>query len=284
MQVGPESVGGAPGPACFGFGGTSATITDALALTGLLDPATYFGGAMKLDVGAARRVIETQIASPLHISVDGALSRMQTAWVDKVVAAIKSSTRLKRDTVLVAFGGAGPLLATRIAAAAGIDRILIPALAAVLSAFGVGFSDIQHDFEATVGDGDPAKLEAQLRERARHAMFAEGVDLADCAIEVNEDAGVLKLRASKPVPRARLQGEFTGKPALAVTPARRRTIQLEELPLLDLTDLPAGAGGSGPIVLEDPYFTALVDAGWDFERSSAGDLLLTRSSRQANKQ
>jgi N-methylhydantoinase A len=154
---------------------------------------------------------------------------------------------------------------------------LIPALAAVLSAFGVGFSDIQHDFEVTIGDGDLAGLEAQLLERARHAMFAEGVDLAECAIEVNEDAGVLKLRASKPVPRARLQGEFTGKPTIAVTPAGHRTIQLEELPLLDLTGLPAGAGGSGPIVLEDPYFTALVDAGWAFERSSAGDLLLTRS-------
>jgi len=284
IQVGPESVGGAPGPACFGYGGTSATITDALAITGLLDPATYFGGGMKLDVVAARKVLESRIAGPLHISVDSALSRMQDAWVDKVVTAIKKSSRLKRDTVLVAFGGAGPLLSTRIAAAAGIERVLIPALAAVLSAFGVGFSDIEHDFEATVGDGDPARLEAQLLERARHAMFAEGVDMADCAIEVNNEAGVLKLRASKSVPRARLQGEFTSKPAIAVTPVRRRTVQLEELPLLNLTDLPAGAGGSGPIVLEDPYFTALVDADWNFERSSAGDLLLTRSSRQANEQ
>src|SRR6202023_3121939 len=101
------------GPASFCFGGSQATITDVLVVGGLLDPATYFGGQLTLDVAAARRVIETTVAQPLGLELEEALSQMETAWVKQVVESVRSAVPLKAETVLVAFGGAGPLLATR---------------------------------------------------------------------------------------------------------------------------------------------------------------------------
>lgn len=232
VRVGPESVGSTPGPACFGFGGTLPTVTDALLLMGLLDPATYFGGALQLDGVAAQRAIESQIAAPLRVSMEDALGMMETAWVGKVVESIHGAVRLTRGTVLAAFGGAGPLLATRIATQAGADRVLIPGLAAVFSAFGVGFSDIVHEFERTTDRLDEpalAEMRVDLLDRARRAMFAEGIELSDCSIELRlrsrqrewvltgeqlpgEARGIapatLSLKATRSVPRAALRGEF----------------------------------------------------------------------------
>ena len=75
IRVGPDSVGGAPGPACFGLGGQEATITDALLLLGVLDPKTYFGGDMKLDAGRARSALQSKIAGPLGCSIEQAGQR-----------------------------------------------------------------------------------------------------------------------------------------------------------------------------------------------------------------
>ena len=68
IQVGPESVGAAPGPACFGLGGTDATITDVYLLIGLLDPSTYLGGTLKLDPARSANAVEANIAQPLGVS------------------------------------------------------------------------------------------------------------------------------------------------------------------------------------------------------------------------
>src|SRR5208283_6172856 len=72
IKVGPESVGGAPGPACFGLGGKEATITDVFLTTGLLDPACYFGGELKIDIDRARAAIEENVAKPLNLTVEQA--------------------------------------------------------------------------------------------------------------------------------------------------------------------------------------------------------------------
>jgi len=289
IEVGPESVGSAPGPACFGFGGPSATITDALLVKGLLEPSTFFGGSMELDVSAACTAIASNVGEPLRVSVDAAAARMESAWVSTIVNSLRSATRATPDTVLVAFGGAGPLLASQIASAAGIARVLIPALAAFLSAFGVGFSDIEHEFEKVVDlsdDGEVQVARAELLERARRAMFAEGSELSECKIDVSAANGIVRLRAVKSVPRARLHGEFGATASRAISPSARRRVLLagrrRQLPLLSLEKGAGSTRGTGPIVLEDPYFTALVDEGWTFERSSGGDLLLMRQNAQAS--
>jgi N-methylhydantoinase A len=311
LRVGPESVGSAPGPACFGYGGTDATITDALLVMGLFDPATYFGGGLKLQLDAARAAIESRIMKPMEIGAEAALSQMENAWVAKVVDSIRNAAKPAQDAVLVAFGGAGPILATRIAAALDLRRVMIPGLAAVFSAFGVGFSDIEHEFGQTLdelSDQAIAAARADLTERARRAMFAEGVALVDCRLDLRlladdrefllEDGRVpkpardggpmtLKLRAVRAVPRVQLRGTFGDDVSNAISAHETRRTYFgghwQELPFLRLADLPPTAHGVGAIVLEDAYFTALVDTGWTFQRNAAGDLLLSLQGEVAGK-
>jgi len=295
LLVGPESVGSAPGPACFGFGGSQATITDALVASGLLDPATYFGGQLALDIEAARQVITTTVATPLGIGLEEALNRMENAWVEKIVTSIRATVKLQTDSVLVAFGGAGPLLATRVATAAGVQRALIPGLAAVFSAFGVGFSDISHEFEQTLDPRDSSAIDAArdfLRATAARAMYAEGIDLGDCRtdeklLNATESRATLVLRASKSVPRARLTGAFgERRPDINLSNAGRRILcdgQWLDFPLLRLEEHSGGFVGEGPVVLEESYFTARIDAGWRIECNLTGDLLLSRQPGGARK-
>lgn len=302
VSVGPESVGGAPGPACFGLGGTLATITDAVLVRGLLDPATYFGGQLKIDAARARAAIEEHVAKPLGIDVDAAAEAMIEAWVAKIAAALKAQATIGDDTVLAAFGGAGPLLACRVAAAAGIRSIIVPALAPVFSAFGIGFSDVGHEYELPLPKADAKSFEAvrdQLVERARRGMFAEGAELDDCSLQFTLKVGgeedralgaepswpadvsaksriVLSLLAVKPITHAQLKGGF-GKTRAVAKAAGSRTVAGAELPLFRVADLAGGASGEGPAVIEDDFFTALLDGGWRFEVNEAHDVLLTRT-------
>jgi N-methylhydantoinase A/oxoprolinase/acetone carboxylase beta subunit len=306
IQVGPESVGGAPGPACFGLGGTEATITDAFLVLGLLDPATYFGGELKIDVERARAAITAKIAQPLGLSCEQAAEAMEQAWVAKVAGALREFTPINQagtpDTTLAAFGGGGPFIACRVAEAAGISRVVIPGLAAVFSAFGLGFSDIAHEYELHLARNDDAALQqalATLRERAERGMFAEGFELKDCVIETRlqvDDrllpldgghlpAGLPKdrpltavLKATRPIARAQLNGGFgeTRKPAVAQ--GQRRLIAGGKPVALPLYRVEAQSGGvqaQGPCVLEEAFFTGRIDAGWRFEINEAGDILLS---------
>ena len=305
IQVGPESVGGAPGPACFGLGGTEATITDALLAAGLLDPASYFGGELRIDTARATAAIETHIGKPLGLPLERAIAAMEDAWTGKVATALKAFAPISADTTLAAFGGAGPLVVCRIAAAAGIRRVLIPGLAAVFSAFGVGFSDIAHEYEApleTVDEAGLARTRALLTEQVRRAMFGEGFVLEDCRIDerlrVGDDSYALAdgrlpasvrgrapdarvtlaLRATKALPRAALTGRFGGERPAARPHGTRRTLadgSWQELPLFRLEDQGGGASGQGPAVLEEAFYTCRIAPGWSFECEPSGDILLT---------
>jgi N-methylhydantoinase A/oxoprolinase/acetone carboxylase beta subunit len=297
IRVGPESVGGAPGPACFGLGGKEATMTDAFLLMGLLDPASFFGGELKIDIERARGAIADKVAGPLGISVEKAAQAMEDAWVTKIAASLKEYSGIMPDATLAAFGGAGPFVVCKIAEAIGVKQIVIPGLAAVFSAFGIGFSDIAHRFEAPLASNDAAGIQAcreQLRERAQRAMFAEGATLEQCRIEesllVIDVAGErsltlqdgktpadlpvqgrvsMALQALKPISHARLSGSF-GKPGKpAVSNSKRRTLA-GELPLYRVEEQSAGATAPGPAVLEEAFFTCR------FEINQAGDILLSR--------
>ena len=302
IKVGPESVGGAPGPACFGLGGKEATMTDAFLLMGLLDPASYFGGELKIDVERARAAIAEKVGKPLGLSEEKAAQAMEDAWVAKIAAALKAYAEITPDTTLAAFGGAGPFVVCKVAEAAGIKRVIIPGLAAVFSAFGIGFSDIAHRFEAPLASNDAAGLEAAralLRERAGRAMFAEGADLGQCQIEESllvvdakgeraielkqgkaeipaQGRVVLSLQALKPISHATLSGSFGKGGKEAVSSGRRATLQ-GDLPLYRVEEQSAGAGAAGPAVLEEAFFTCRIEKGWRFEINEAGDILLSRA-------
>lgn len=303
ISVGPESVGSAPGPACFALGGTNATITDALFAAGVLDPGTYFGGGMRIDVERARAAVMNAVGEPLKRDEDSAIAAIIDAWVTAVTDAVRAAGAVKPGSVLAAFGGAGPLLVCRIADALGIDTVLIPKLAAVFSAFGIGFSDIGHSYEAkleTVADID-ATLD-DLRVRAGRGMAAEGIDPAECveqaaiisvvdgverrfavgAADLPADGALsLSLEMSHALPHPVLSGEFAPVAKIAAQPSATRNVLADDtqqaVPLFDAASLGANSGAAGPAVLEEEYYTCLVDPGWRFVANAAGDIFLVRS-------
>jgi len=144
LRVGPRSSGADPGPACYGRGGSAPTITDAHVIRGTLQPESFLGGRMKLDVGAARAAF-APLARELDISLEAiADSAIRLADANVVRAIQLISTELGRDPreyVLAPFGGAGPLHAGRIAEDLGIDTIVVPQNAGVLSAYGLLAAD-----------------------------------------------------------------------------------------------------------------------------------------------
>ena len=308
IKVGPESVGSAPGPACFGLGGRLATITDAFLVQGLIDPSTYFGGELKIDVERARSAIDANVASVLGITVEQAALQMEQAWVQKVADSLKAFTKITPETTLAAFGGAGPFVTCKIAEAAGISRVLIPGLAAVFSAFGLGFSDIQHQYDAPLEEATDAALKAcieDLTKRAERGMYAEGFSLEQCTLTRilhitnldgtesslpqesdtlpgNIPAGAklsLTLEALRSVSRPKLKGAFSKKAVKAPQSGTRKVLLqggAAELPFYRIEDQLADGGANGPAVLEEAFFTCRLDAGWHFQINGSGDVLLSR--------
>ena len=140
IAVGPESAGANPGPACYGRGGTAPAVTDANLVLGRYDPARFAGGTFALDLDAARSAIDAAVAQPLKLDTSTAATGV-VEMVDETMAnaarihAIESGKTFAGRT-LIAFGGGGPVHATRIAEKIGIDRILVPPGAGVGSAIG----------------------------------------------------------------------------------------------------------------------------------------------------
>lgn len=302
IQVGPDSVGSEPGPASFGLGGTQATITDALLVLGLLDPASYFGGDLQLDVARARKAIDEHVGQALGLDTETAAARMEAAWVAKVAEALQATGAITDDTTLAAFGGAGPMVVCQVAEAAGIRQVLIPGLAAVFSAFGVGFSDISHRCEVPLADASDEALaaaKAEAMDQARRAMFAEGFALDDCDVAVelvatDGDAeqrhavngsvpaganGALSVAvtARRSIAQPALSGRFGDRTAAAEQHGTRSLHAdgaATDVPVYRISAQAPGASASGPAVLEEDFFTCRLDAGWSFNINAAGDLLL----------
>lgn len=147
LKVGPGSAGSAPGPACYGHGGTNATVTDANCQLGRLNPGGLAGGKLSLDIDAATNVL-SKLGSELNLDVqqtaEGIISIVDAAMSD----AIRSQTVAKgldpREYALFAYGGAAPLHAASIASDLGISKVVVPLLAPVFSAYGIVASNIQH--------------------------------------------------------------------------------------------------------------------------------------------
>ena len=140
IAVGPESAGAEPGPACYGRGGTAPTVTDADLVLGRIDPAEFSGGRIALDGRAAADALSRAVGAPLELE-----PQMSALGVSEMVGenmasaarvhAIEIGATLGERT-MIAFGGAAPLHAARLAEKLGMDRILVPTAAAVGSAIG----------------------------------------------------------------------------------------------------------------------------------------------------
>jgi N-methylhydantoinase A len=150
MRVGPESAGAAPGPVCYGNGGTEPTITDANLILGRLTPENFLGGEMRLDAEAAHEAILNKIASPLGLDVIAAADGIVRIAVTQMANVVKRVTTERgldvRDFAIIAYGGAGPLHATLVARELKIGRLIIPRAPGHFSAYGMLVTDLRHDF------------------------------------------------------------------------------------------------------------------------------------------
>jgi N-methylhydantoinase A len=187
LKVGPQSAGSEPGPACYGRGGTLATVTDASIVLGYLDPRNFAGGTMTLSPDLARRAIAESIARPLGLSLEEAalgIHRVVNAQMAEGIRLV--SIRQGHDPrrfALLPMGGAGPLHGCPLADDLGITRIIIPRLPGVLSAAGLLAAPIEHEasaaFPCPVAMVDMSELKrtiAQLDERCTALMQQERVD------------------------------------------------------------------------------------------------------------
>ncbi|HET7322735.1 MAG TPA: hydantoinase/oxoprolinase family protein [Halococcus sp.] len=197
LQVGPESAGADPGPACYGRGGEEPTVTDANVVLGRIPPMVQLGGTMTLDREAARDAIE-DIAEERGSSVEDAAQ----AILDIVNENMHSALRVvsvergydPREFGLVAFGGAGPMHANALAGMMGAYPLLIPPGPGVMSAFGFLTSDVQNEFAETYletdrdvdGEDTHEKLLA-LRDEATDWLDSEGVEEANHVFEYYAD-------------------------------------------------------------------------------------------------
>jgi len=140
VQVGPDSAGSEPGPACYARGGERATVTDADCTLGLLDARRFAGGRVTLDPGRAERAVASDVARPLGVDAAmGALAVNEIVTENMASAARVHAMELGKtveDYTLIAFGGAAPLHAARLAAKLGIARVIVPQGASVGSALG----------------------------------------------------------------------------------------------------------------------------------------------------
>lgn len=153
LQVGPESAGAHPGPACYMRGGEQPTLTDALVELGQLNPAVLLAGEMKIDRERSTRAIDSKIAGPLNLSVKDAALGIERVLVANVVSTMRTLTVERgydpRDCSLVAFGGMGPTVGTALATALGINEVIVPPNPGNFSAYGLLLSDLRCDLVIT---------------------------------------------------------------------------------------------------------------------------------------
>lgn len=145
LNVGPQSAGSEPGPACYGRGGTEPTVTDAAAVLGYLDTEKFLGGRMSLDLGAARRTVGS-VGERLGKGTE------DTAWAvlkiagELMIKAINEITVAEgfdpKEAAIIAGGGAAGLNIMPIAAELGVERVILPRSAGALSAVGMQYADI----------------------------------------------------------------------------------------------------------------------------------------------
>ena len=190
LHVGPESAGAVPGPACYGRGGTAATVTDANLVLGLLDPAGFLGGRARLDPKAAHTAVEG-VARRLGLGVVQAAEGIHRVVDTNMAEGIRLvSVRRGADPrrfALLSFGGAAGLHITEVARMLEIGRVVVPRVASVLSAWGMLTTDLRYEFVRThvgeagqVGAGRLRRLFAEMEAEVRRRLgkpFAGQVDV-----------------------------------------------------------------------------------------------------------
>jgi N-methylhydantoinase A len=186
ITVGPRSAGAAPGPVCYALGGMQPTVTDANVVLGFLPP-QLAGGALPLDVGAARAAIHSQLGQPLELTVEAAAFGIREIANANMVRAIRAVTAERgldpRDLTLFAFGGSGPVHAADLARMLGITRVIFPPSPGVFTAMGMLAGQVEHHelrpLHSSLEKPDPASIDThrhEMRASAVTALTGQGYD------------------------------------------------------------------------------------------------------------
>jgi N-methylhydantoinase A len=196
LRVGPESAGAAPGPVCYGLGGTEPTITDANLILGRLGADRFLGGEMPLDLDGAKNALSKKIAGPLGIdpieAAEGIL-RIATTKMAHVVRWVTTERGLDAaDFALVAYGGAGPLHASAVARELSIGTVIIPRAPGHFSACGMLVADLRRDFVNTwfkpLDEASFDEMEAIFKEMERQGRDTVGRGQTLSGVEVRRSA------------------------------------------------------------------------------------------------
>ena len=199
LQVGPESAGAVPGPACYNLGGAMPTVTDANLASRRLSPTRPLGGRLEVFPDLAERAIRDGVAGPLGLSESRALGGVFTVLSSNLVRAVRTVSVERghdpREFALVGFGGAGPMHVTRLARDMGISNVVVPEAPGVLCGLGLLMANIRAEFSQsrlfTVAEDGPAHggegaadhraiegVFAALERRASRWLRREGIDKA----------------------------------------------------------------------------------------------------------
>jgi N-methylhydantoinase A len=291
LRNGPQSAGARPGPACYGAGGAEPTNTDAQLVLGRLDPAAFLGGAMTIYPDLARTAIQS-IADRLDMTTEEAAEGIVAIANNNMLHSLRLATVERgydpRDFCLFALGGAGPLYAAEVAAAAQIPTVIVPRRPGLTSAFGLLLIDIRHDVSrsllATVEDdygamlGDMNAVYEELESEVLGLLAAENILPAQRilqreadlryfgqseAITVSVPSGLLEARELEAVlaafEAAQLR-EFGYTMSAAVSRIEIATLRVagigsvDKAPLANLGRIRAGATGVAPPVSRSVWF------------------------------
>jgi N-methylhydantoinase A len=263
LEVGPASAGAAPGPICFGRGGTRPTTTDANLVLGRLNPDRLLGVERPVSPDEVATRLRGEIGEPLGLDGVGAAAAIIRVANDRMASAIRLVSLERgydpRDFALLAFGGAGPLHAVALARELGIPSVIVPPRPGITSALGCLVADARHDFVQTVNvrlvEADTARVEAILDDQVRQgrALLLDEVVAAgtigathEADLQFEGQSHVLRIQLARPFEvdpttaaflsayRARFQAQLPTMPVRLVSlrtavHGRRRPIDLAAL-------------------------------------------------------
>ena len=277
LRVGPQSAGAVPGPACYGRGGTEPTVTDADLVLGRIPEGAAFPGIGALDVDAAREALDRA-----GVTADGVVAVVDAEMEQAIRAVTVERGVDPRPLALVAFGGAGPLHACALADAIGMEAVIIPPRAGVLSAVGLLCAPVQHDivqsWPTTTRHAGLDDAHVTLAIAASAAVGGDAhVDLSlDCRYEGQSHELTVSSVDEFAAEHARRNGYARQGAPVEVVALRARATAMAPI---DVTDLPPPRRESisGPAVVAEPDCTVWVPNGWRAEVGEVGTWILRRT-------
>jgi N-methylhydantoinase A len=277
LVVGPDSAGAVPGPACYGRGGEKPTVTDADLVLGRIPYEAAFPGLGRLDVAAAEHALAGE-----RVAADGVVAVVDAAMERAVRVVTVERGVDSRDLALVAFGGAGPLHACAVAGSLGMQAVIVPPRAGVLSAVGLVCSPRQRELvrswrEPLEHEGLAAALD---RVAAEAVALVGGHDpeverLVDCRYAGQSHELTVAGPDEFPAEHERRNGFARPGAPVEVVALRVRARRPAPLSPADLPTVPRSEV-HGPEVVAEPDCTVWVPAGWRAEPGPLGAWVLTR--------